>query len=159
MMPARSGKLKWAPKPVGIHSGFIHSGFVEKPNKEKSMSQDYRPMWENLGLDLQAHDALLGVLGKAYQDIYLSQKNRPGDNGYFDFVMSEVHGLRIQSFWTKKRPAAKSSVLIACSCPRKSSWPPTPPWWGFAPARFRHGRCGKAAAEKHLRPDQVFLWL
>jgi hypothetical protein len=27
------------------------------------MSQDHRKMWESLGLDLPAHDALLEVLG------------------------------------------------------------------------------------------------
>jgi benzoyl-CoA reductase/2-hydroxyglutaryl-CoA dehydratase subunit BcrC/BadD/HgdB len=41
------------------------------------MITDYRSMWAELGLDLEAHDALLNVLGKAYQDIYLVQKNRP----------------------------------------------------------------------------------
>jgi benzoyl-CoA reductase/2-hydroxyglutaryl-CoA dehydratase subunit BcrC/BadD/HgdB len=29
------------------------------------MSDDYRSMWANLGLNLEAHDALLRVLGKA----------------------------------------------------------------------------------------------
>ncbi|MBM3132954.1 MAG: 2-hydroxyacyl-CoA dehydratase [Chloroflexi bacterium] len=57
---------------------------------------DYREMWAGLGLDLQAHDALLNALGKGYQDTFLSQKNRPQAMGYFDFVMSEVHGLRIK---------------------------------------------------------------
>ena len=57
------------------------------------MSEDYRSMWADLGLDLAAHDALLSVLGSAYQDIYLSQKNRPEGMGYFDYVMSEVHRL------------------------------------------------------------------
>jgi hypothetical protein len=38
------------------------------------MSEDYRSMWADLGLDLEAHDALLGVLGQAYQDIYLHRK-------------------------------------------------------------------------------------
>ncbi len=60
------------------------------------MSTDYRQMWTELGLDLEAHDALLDALNQGYQDIYLSQKNRPEGMGYFDFVMSEVHGLRIQ---------------------------------------------------------------
>ncbi|MEA2061886.1 MAG: hypothetical protein U9P10_15590 [Thermodesulfobacteriota bacterium] len=41
------------------------------------MSTDYTPMWQELGLDLAAHDALLAALGTAYSDIYLSQKNRP----------------------------------------------------------------------------------
>jgi len=64
-------------------------------------------MWANLGLDLEAHDELLGVLGKAYQDIYLSQKNRPEGMGYFDFVMSEVHGLRIKELLDEKAAGRK----------------------------------------------------
>ncbi len=71
------------------------------------MSEDYRSMWADLGLDLEAHDALLGVLGKAYQDIYLSQKNRPEGMGYFDFVMSEVHGLRIKELLDEKKAGRK----------------------------------------------------
>ena len=38
------------------------------------MSEDYRGMWKDLGLDLAGHDALLGVLSGAYRDIFLSQK-------------------------------------------------------------------------------------
>lgn len=34
------------------------------------MSEDYRNMWEKLGLDLAAHDALLEVFGKGYQESY-----------------------------------------------------------------------------------------
>jgi len=71
------------------------------------MTEDYRSMWADLGLDLDAHDALLGVLGKAYQDIYLSQKSRPEAMGYFDFVMSEVHGLRIKELLDEKAAGRK----------------------------------------------------
>jgi benzoyl-CoA reductase/2-hydroxyglutaryl-CoA dehydratase subunit BcrC/BadD/HgdB len=71
------------------------------------MSEDYRSMWQNLGLDLVSHDALLGVLGKFYQDIYLAQKNRPEGMGYFDFVMSEVHGLRIKELLDEKKAGRK----------------------------------------------------
>jgi benzoyl-CoA reductase/2-hydroxyglutaryl-CoA dehydratase subunit BcrC/BadD/HgdB len=71
------------------------------------MSEDYRGMWEDLGLDLAGHDALLGVLGGAYQDIFLSQKNRPEGMGYFDFVMSEVHGLRIKELLDEKKAGRK----------------------------------------------------
>lgn len=71
------------------------------------MSEDYRSMWADLELDLEAHDALLSVLGKAYQDIYLSQKNRPEGMGYFDFVMSEVHGLRIKELLDEKATGRK----------------------------------------------------
>lgn len=71
------------------------------------MSEDYRGMWKDLGLDLEAHDALLSVLGGAYGDIYLAQKNRPDGMGYFDFVMSEVHGLRIRELLDEKKAGRK----------------------------------------------------
>ena len=68
---------------------------------------DYRPMWTRLGLDLDKHDALLNVLGQAYQSVFLSQKNRPEGMKYFDFVMSEVHGLRIQELQEAKAAGRK----------------------------------------------------
>ncbi len=71
------------------------------------MSEDYREMWKNLGLDLVAHDALLEVLGTGYQDIYMSQQDRPEGMGYFDFVMSEVHGLRIKELMDEKAAGRK----------------------------------------------------
>jgi benzoyl-CoA reductase/2-hydroxyglutaryl-CoA dehydratase subunit BcrC/BadD/HgdB len=71
------------------------------------MSDAYRQMWTQLGLDLDAHDALLGVLGDAYQDIYLAQRNRPEAMAYFDFVMSEVHGLRIEELLEEKAAGRK----------------------------------------------------
>ena len=71
------------------------------------MSEEYRSMWADLGLDLEAHDALLNVLGQAYNDIYLSQKDRPEGMGYFDFVMSEVHGLRIKELLDEKKEGRK----------------------------------------------------
>ena len=71
------------------------------------MSEDYRSMWEALGLDLDAHDALLAVLGTGYGDIFLSQKDRPEGMGYFDFVMSEVHGLRIKELLDEKAAGRK----------------------------------------------------
>jgi benzoyl-CoA reductase/2-hydroxyglutaryl-CoA dehydratase subunit BcrC/BadD/HgdB len=64
-------------------------------------------MWTELGLNLEAHDILLGVLAKAYRDIYLSQKGRPEAMGYFDFVMSEVHGLRIKELLQEKAAGRK----------------------------------------------------
>ena len=57
---------------------------------------DYHPLWSDLGLDLDAHDALLGAVGQLFQDVYLSQNNRPKGMDYLNFVMSEVHGLRIK---------------------------------------------------------------
>jgi benzoyl-CoA reductase/2-hydroxyglutaryl-CoA dehydratase subunit BcrC/BadD/HgdB len=68
---------------------------------------DYRPMWSDLGLDLEKHDALLSVLGQAYQSLFLDRPNRPAGMGYFDFVMSEVHGLRIKELLDAKAAGRK----------------------------------------------------
>lgn len=74
---------------------------------------DYTQMWSDLGLDLAGHDALLSVLGGAYQDIFLSQKNRPEGMKYFDFVMSEVHGLRIKELMDAK---AEGRIVVGSYC-------------------------------------------
>ncbi len=78
------------------------------------MSTDYRPMWKELGLDLDAHDALLGVLGPLYQQTFMTQPNRPDGMKYFDFVMSEVHGLRIQEL-VEARKAGRKVVGAFCT--------------------------------------------
>jgi hypothetical protein len=64
-------------------------------------------MWESLGLDLPAHDALLEVLGKGYKDIFMTQENRPKGMSYFDFVISEVHGLRVKELLDEKAAGRK----------------------------------------------------
>lgn len=64
-------------------------------------------MWKSLGLNLEAHNGLLQILGKAYSDIYLSQKNRPAGMAYLDFVMSEIHGLRIEELVEAKKQGRK----------------------------------------------------
>jgi benzoyl-CoA reductase/2-hydroxyglutaryl-CoA dehydratase subunit BcrC/BadD/HgdB len=64
-------------------------------------------MWTDLGLDLEKHDALLEVLGTMYRDTYLAQKNRPEGMGYLDFVMGEVHGLRIKELEDAKADGRK----------------------------------------------------
>jgi len=77
------------------------------------MTENYRDMWTSLGLDLAAHDQLLAVLGELYQQIYLGQKNRPKGMAYFDFVISEVHGLRIKELLDAK---AKGRKVIGSFC-------------------------------------------
>lgn len=77
------------------------------------MGEDYTQMWTDLGLDLEKHDALLSVLGQAYQDIFLAQQNRPKGMEYFDFVMSEVHGLRIKEIVDAK---AAGRLVVGSFC-------------------------------------------
>ena len=76
-------------------------------------NQDYTSMWQDLGIDLEAHDGLLKVLGQAYEDIYLSQQDRPEGMEYFNFVISEIHGLRIQELVEAKR---RGDVVIGTFC-------------------------------------------
>lgn len=57
---------------------------------------DYTQLWDKLGLDLAAHQKLLEALPPTYYDVYLRQENRPQGMEYFDFVVSEIHGLRVQ---------------------------------------------------------------
>jgi len=71
------------------------------------MSEEYRKMWEDLGLDLAAHDALLAALGKGYKDIFMTQESRPKGIGYFDFVISQVHGLRVKELLDGKAAGKK----------------------------------------------------
>jgi benzoyl-CoA reductase/2-hydroxyglutaryl-CoA dehydratase subunit BcrC/BadD/HgdB len=71
------------------------------------MSDSYRDLWKALGLNLPNHDGLLAVLSEGYRSIYLSQKNRPKGMEYFDFVISEVHGLRIKEIHQARESGRK----------------------------------------------------
>lgn len=71
------------------------------------MSKNYNEMWKNLGLDLKDHEVLLNTLSEFYKIIYLSQKNRPEGMKYFDFVISEAHGLRIEELINAKKENRK----------------------------------------------------
>jgi benzoyl-CoA reductase/2-hydroxyglutaryl-CoA dehydratase subunit BcrC/BadD/HgdB len=62
----------------------------------ETAAPDYHQMWAELGLDLPMHDALLEAVGGMYGSTFMTQNNRPEGMGYLDFVMSEVHGLRIK---------------------------------------------------------------
>jgi len=77
------------------------------------MPTDYHPMWADLNLDLAAHDQLLGVLGSLYESTFLGQSNRPEGMKYFDFVMSEVHGLRIRELVDAR---AQGRLVVGSFC-------------------------------------------
>ena len=49
----------------------------------------------------------IGFGGKTYQEMFLSQKNRPKGMEYFDFVVSEIHGLRIRELLDAKAEGRK----------------------------------------------------
>jgi benzoyl-CoA reductase/2-hydroxyglutaryl-CoA dehydratase subunit BcrC/BadD/HgdB len=110
------------------------------------MPTPYDEMWEKLNLDLTAHDGLLQVLGKFYGDIYLSQEGRLKGMEYLDFVLSEVHGLRIQELQEAKARGRKVIGTFCVFVPEELS---------LAADAIQVGLCagaeiGKEAAEKIL---------
>lgn len=55
---------------------------------------DRHELWNSLGMDLETHDQLCAVLPQAFGDVYLSQENRPEGMSFYDFVVSDIHGIR-----------------------------------------------------------------
>ncbi|ABS35803.1 3-hydroxyacyl-ACP dehydratase [Clostridium botulinum] len=68
---------------------------------------DYRKLWTDLGVNLEKHDQLCAVLPELYGSTYLTQENRPEGMNYFNFVVSEVHGLRIQELDEHRKKGGK----------------------------------------------------
>jgi benzoyl-CoA reductase/2-hydroxyglutaryl-CoA dehydratase subunit BcrC/BadD/HgdB len=77
------------------------------------MSEKYYEMWKNIGMDIEKHNILLNTLGQFYGSIYLPQKNRPKKMDYFDFVVSEIHGLRIKELNDQR---AQGKKVIGAFC-------------------------------------------
>ncbi|MFC1991725.1 double-cubane-cluster-containing anaerobic reductase [Chloroflexota bacterium] len=77
------------------------------------MASDNRQMWTDLGIDLEQHDTLLNALVPAYKDIYLSQINRPEGMGFFDFVVGDIHGIRVQEL---RQHAIDGGKVVATYC-------------------------------------------
>ncbi len=114
---------------------------------------------EDLGLDLAAHDALLQVLGKGYQDIFLTQKDRPAGMDYFNFVMSEVHGLRVKELIDGKKEGQK---VVGCFCvfvPEEIVRAAGATLVGLcAGADFATDEVEKTLASKYLLAYQIRVW-
>jgi benzoyl-CoA reductase/2-hydroxyglutaryl-CoA dehydratase subunit BcrC/BadD/HgdB len=68
---------------------------------------DYCPMWERLGMDIEAHQQLMNALPSMFQEAILDQPNRPQGMDYFDLAMMEIHGARIQEIMNHKEAGGK----------------------------------------------------
>jgi benzoyl-CoA reductase/2-hydroxyglutaryl-CoA dehydratase subunit BcrC/BadD/HgdB len=77
------------------------------------MADDNVKMWQELDIDLKTHDTLLGALGPMYQEIYLSQRKRPEGMGFYDFVVGDIHGIRVKEL---REHAAKGGKVVATYC-------------------------------------------
>jgi benzoyl-CoA reductase/2-hydroxyglutaryl-CoA dehydratase subunit BcrC/BadD/HgdB len=71
------------------------------------MSEEHRAMWQKLGLDMGRHDMLMGALPAIYEQVYLHQQGRPQAMGFYDFVVSEIHGLRVKELVQHKEKGGK----------------------------------------------------
>jgi len=71
------------------------------------MSEEYRKMWQDLGINMKRHDALMGALPAIFEQVYLGQKGRPQAMGFYDFVVSEIHGLRVKELVEHKKQGGK----------------------------------------------------
>ena len=77
------------------------------------MTTDNIQMWKELDIDLKRHETLMSTLGPVYQEIYLSQPNRPKGMGFFDFVVGDIHGIRVREL---REHAAKGGKVVATYC-------------------------------------------
>ncbi|HBC97267.1 MAG TPA: 3-hydroxyacyl-ACP dehydratase [Clostridium sp.] len=68
---------------------------------------DYRKLWSKLGVDLEKHDQLCAVLPKLYEGTYLTQEDRPAGMNYFNSVLAEIHGSRIEELDEHKKNGGK----------------------------------------------------
>ena len=77
------------------------------------MTTDNREMWRELGIDLKQHDLLMNALPPVYKEMYLSQKNRPKGMEFFDFVVGDIHGIRVREL---RQHAKDGGKVVATYC-------------------------------------------
>jgi benzoyl-CoA reductase/2-hydroxyglutaryl-CoA dehydratase subunit BcrC/BadD/HgdB len=79
-------------------------------------------MWTDLGIDLKSHDMLLSALGPAFQEVYLSQKNRPAGMGFYDFVVGDIHGIRVKELREHAKNGGKVVATYCVFVPEELVW-------------------------------------
>jgi benzoyl-CoA reductase/2-hydroxyglutaryl-CoA dehydratase subunit BcrC/BadD/HgdB len=74
-----------------------------KPGKS-----EWYPMWESLGLNIEKHDQLLSILPTMFNEVYIEkQKNRPEAMSFWDMVVGDIHGIRINELKSAKEEGKK----------------------------------------------------
>jgi len=75
--------------------------------KEVVIMEVYRKIWQELDMDVEKHELILTRLPNAYQRVFLTQKNRPKAMEYYDYIISELHKLRIKELYDFKAQGGK----------------------------------------------------
>ena len=79
-------------------------------------------MWEELGIDLESHGQLMNALGPIYGEIYLSQRNRPRGMGFYDFVVGDIHGIRVKELREHSKDGGKVVATYCVFVPEEFCW-------------------------------------
>ncbi|MGE5508024.1 MAG: double-cubane-cluster-containing anaerobic reductase [Chitinophagales bacterium] len=77
------------------------------------MGSDWRQMWADLGMDLEKHDEFLAPVPGLFGELFLKQANRPKAMDFFDFVVGDIHGIRVKELVDHK---AKGGKVVASFC-------------------------------------------
>ena len=86
------------------------------------MTAENIQMWTDLNIDLKSHDILLSALGPMFQEVYLSQKNRPAGMGFYDFVVGDIHGIRVRELREHARNGGKVVATYCVFVPEELVW-------------------------------------
>lgn len=74
---------------------------------------DWRKMWEDLGIDMEKHDEFLAPVPAIYGELFLEQNNRPKGMDFFDFVVGDIHGIRVKELVDHKE---KGGRVVSSFC-------------------------------------------
>jgi benzoyl-CoA reductase/2-hydroxyglutaryl-CoA dehydratase subunit BcrC/BadD/HgdB len=85
-------------------------------------TENNKEMWAELGIDLKPHDQLLNALGPIFQETYLSQKDRPEGMGFFDFVVGDIHGIRVGELRHHAKNGGKVVATYCVFVPEEIVW-------------------------------------
>ncbi len=86
------------------------------------MTNENIQMWTDLNIDLKSHDILLSALGPIFQEVYLSQKNRPAGMGFYDFVVEDIHGIRVKELREHAKNGGKVVATYCVFVPEEMVW-------------------------------------
>jgi benzoyl-CoA reductase/2-hydroxyglutaryl-CoA dehydratase subunit BcrC/BadD/HgdB len=79
-------------------------------------------MWSELGIDLKSHGQLMNALGPIFKEVYLSQKNRPKGMGFYDFVVGDIHGIRVKELTEHAKSGGKVVATYCVFVPEEFCW-------------------------------------
>ncbi len=86
------------------------------------MTSDNIRVWNELGIDLKKHDMLLNALGPIFREAYLSQPNRPAGMGFYDFVVGDIHGIRVKELQEHAKNGGKVVATYCVFVPEELVW-------------------------------------